>query len=99
MWGTDQCAYIWGDQILTHAENNASEDNVPRNHITADMSNEPNDVDSDHTHPDEGDIPKTPKWGDVQKSLNEETDVEQQNAGNTALNILQMSQQMLRRMS
>jgi hypothetical protein len=26
-------------------------------------------VDGDHTHPDEGDVPKTPEEGEVQKSL------------------------------
>ena len=68
MRGTDQCACIWGDQILTHAEDKASEDNVLRDYVTADMSDVTNDVDGDHTHSDEGDVPKTPEEGDVQKS-------------------------------
>jgi hypothetical protein len=67
MRGTDQCAYTWGDQILTHAEDDASKDNVPRDYITAEMSDVPNDVDGDQTHPDEGDVPKTPEEGHVQK--------------------------------
>jgi hypothetical protein len=79
MGGTDKCAYIWGDQILTPAneetlpkyaaEDDASEDDVPRDYDTADESVVPKDVDGDHTHPDEGDVPKTPEEGDVQKSL------------------------------
>jgi hypothetical protein len=39
------------------------------------MSDVPNDADGDHTHPDEGDVPKTTEEGDVQKSLDEETAV------------------------
>ena len=82
------------DQILTH-----SEDNVPRDNVNAKTIDVPNDVDGDHTHPDEGDVPKTPEEGDVQKSLDEETVVKQQNAGNTALTTLQMSHKMSRGMS
>jgi hypothetical protein len=51
------------------AEENASKDNVPGNYITADKSDDQNDMDGDHTHPDEGGVPKTPEEGDAQKSL------------------------------
>jgi hypothetical protein len=51
------------------AKNNASEDNVPGDHIAADKSDVPNDVYGDHTHPDEGGVPKTPEEGDADKSL------------------------------
>jgi hypothetical protein len=51
------------------AEENASKDNVPGDYIDADKRNVPNDVDGDHTHPDEGGVPKTPEEGDAQKSM------------------------------
>ena len=66
---TDQCAYKWGEQILTIAD--ASEDDDPMDNIIADKNDVPNYVDGDHTHPDEGDVPKTPEEGDVQKSQDE----------------------------
>ena len=91
--GTNQCAYNWGDQTITHASGgirsaakvNAVEDNAAKKNTTKDkapmddapmvniQSNVPIDVDGDHTHPDEGDVPKTPVEGDVQKSLDEKT--------------------------
>ena len=69
---TDQCAYKWGDQILTPKETlpkYATEDDVSEDYVTTDKSDAPNDVDGDHTHPDEGGVPKTPEEGDIQKSL------------------------------
>jgi hypothetical protein len=51
------------------AEDNASKDNVPGDCVAADKSDVPNDVNGDHTHPDEGGVPKTPEEGDAQKSL------------------------------
>jgi hypothetical protein len=51
------------------AEDNASKDNDPGDYVAADKSDVPNDVDGDHTHPDEGGVPKTPEEGDAQKSL------------------------------
>jgi hypothetical protein len=74
---TDRCAYIWGDQIITPANEEtlpkyATEDDVPRDYVPADRSDVPNDVDGDHRHPDEGGVPKTPEEGDVQKSLDKQ---------------------------
>ena len=40
-------------------------------HVNADKIDVANDVDGDHTHPDEGSVPKTPEEGDIQKSLDE----------------------------
>jgi hypothetical protein len=64
--GTDQCAYNWVDQIITpasggHRSRYAAEDNAPADIVDA----APIDVDDDHTHPDEGNFPKTSKEGDI----------------------------------
>jgi hypothetical protein len=69
MRGENQCAYLWWVQILATTEDDASEDNVPRDCITANESDVPNGVDGDHTHPDEGDAPKTPEEGCVKNHL------------------------------
>jgi hypothetical protein len=74
MGRADQCAHIREDQIITPANEETppkytTEDDVPKDHINADKIDEPNYVDGDHTHPDEGGVPKTPEEGDIQKSL------------------------------
>jgi hypothetical protein len=45
------------------AEENASEDDVPQDHVNADKIDVPNDVDGDHTHPDEGVFPRLQRRG------------------------------------